>query len=144
MYAIQTNRATDRRRESNVWCSFPTGHGMITVSYDDGHASCRVIISRITYNWKTNRLILEKKERLGDDERKSKDESPAVRSGASHCCRTHLKLNLQDDVDNVAQCKCLHFDNKQKRERYTYIARMTDRICDFPCYFKITPSLWYL
>jgi len=58
-------------------------------------------------------LILEKKERLGDDERKSKDESPAICSGASHGCRTHLKLNLQDDVDNIAQCKSLHFNNKQ-------------------------------
>ena len=59
-------------------------------------------------------MILEEEERLRNDEYESKDERPAVGTRAFGRRRTHLRLNLQDDVNHVAQCEpCTHFDKKQ-------------------------------
>jgi len=59
-------------------------------------------------------MILEEEERLSNDEHESKDERPAVGTRAVGRRRTHLILNLQDDVNHVAQREpCRHFNKTQ-------------------------------
>ena len=59
-------------------------------------------------------MILEEEERLRNDEHKSKDERPAVGTRTVGRRRTHLRLNLQDDVNHIAQCEpCRHFNMTQ-------------------------------